>query len=86
MTQNGHFLPFFRQFFNAKIAQSQNKENCFYKNLENNIPLDFVIGIFPILTSWDATIKKNCQKIGQKWPKSAKNTHFGSKNIFSSKN
>ena len=53
----GHFWPFFRQFFNAKIARSQNKGNSYYKNLENNIPLDFVIGIFPIL-SWDATSKK----------------------------
>ena len=25
---------------------------------------------------------KNCQKIGQKWPKSAKNAHFGSKIYF----
>ena len=25
---------------------------------------------------------KNCQKIGRKWPKSAKNAHFGSKKIF----
>ena len=28
---------------------------------------------------------KNCQKIGQEWPKSAKNAHFGSKNIFCQK-
>ena len=52
------FLALFWQFFNAKIAQSQNKGNSYYKNLENNIPLDFVIGIFPILTSWDAISKK----------------------------
>ena len=44
----GYFWPFFRQFFNSKIARSQNKENSYYENLENNIPLDFVIGIFPI--------------------------------------
>ena len=43
----GYFWPFFRQFFNAKIARPQNKEKSYYKNLENNIPLDFVIGIFP---------------------------------------
>ena len=43
------FWPFFRQFFNAKITRSQNKGNSYYKNLENNILLDFVIRIFPIL-------------------------------------
>ena len=76
------FLPFFGQFFKAKIARSQNKGNSYYKNLENNIPLDFVIEIFPILTSWDATSKKNCQKIGQKLPKSAKMHILGQKIFF----
>ena len=66
------FLALFWQFFNAKIARSQNKGTSYYKNLENNIPLDFVIGIFLILTSWDASSKKTAKKSaknGQNQPK-----------------
>ena len=79
------FSAFFRQFFYARIGRSQNKGNSYYKNLENNIPLDFVIGILPILSTWDATSKKTAKIIDQKWPKSAKNAHFGSKIFFGQK-
>ena len=75
------FLALFWQFFNAKIARSQNKGNSYYKNLENNIPLDFVIGIFPILSSWDATSKK-LPKNRPKMAKISQKCTFWVKKIF----
>ena len=81
----GYFWPFFWQFFNAKIARSQNKGNSYYKNLENNIPLDFVIGIFPILTSWNAISKKLPKKSAENGQNQPKMHILGQKNIFSAK-
>ena len=81
----GYYWYFFGQFFNAKITRSQNKGNFYHKNVENNIRLDFVIGISPILSSCIGLPAKNCQrsaKNGQNQPK----MHILGQKYFSAKN
>ena len=73
------FLALFWQFFNAKIARSQNKGNPYCKNVEN--PLDFVIGIFSISTSWKA-ISKKLPKNRPKMAKISQQCTFWVKEIF----